>query len=500
MPQTNGSFRSPLDHLANHDCTECSLHEETERVCVMGRGDPASRVMIIGEAPGERESETGKVFSGRAGQLLDSHLRDSGLAELDPYISNVVKCRPYGNRNPERIEWEACRQYLDAEIRAVDPRGVLLLGNVALRAVGRKSGITKHRGVRLQLRDPLLAGVPVMATIHPAYVLRNPGQSATFGEDIRRFARLISGDFKAVPVKAKVVSSAKHLRQLTQKIESHRGVITYDVENRYQPWHPDWKLVCLGVSFDGESGFVVPLFHPASPFRKQWRRVAKAVGGALERSSAKLVAQNGKWDNVQLAGVGCFLEHSFDLLLASHLLDENRPKNLGFLSQTYLGADTYKGSVELKPEKILEQDLRDICIYNAHDVGYTYQIYTKMREELVAQPQLARIYTKLLMPASHVIQQVEYRGMYVNRNRLWDRILHVQNLVEEQKEVIYEHGAPRTINLNSPTQLAQWLFGRRSKGGLGLTPSQLTPKGAPSTREGVLLQYRDEAAVGALLR
>jgi DNA polymerase-1 len=339
-----------------------------------------------------------------------------------------------------------------------------------------------------------------MATIHPAYVLRNPGQSTVFAEDIRRFARLVNGSFQAVPVRGKMVSTTTGLRSLERKIRTHEGVISYDTEDRYDPWHPEWAIVVLGVSFDGETGYVVPLFHPDSPFRKRWKAVATYLGRALVDAGAKRVAQSGKHDNVQLAGVGAIVEHEFDLLLATHLLDENRPKNLGYLAQTYLGADVYKGSVELKPERILQQDLRDLCTYNAYDVGYTHQIYPKLRAELIEQPRLARLFTKLMMPASHVLQKVEYRGVYIDRDRLWDRIVKVQNMVKEQREVLEEYGCPKDLNLNSPQQLAGWLFAKKSKKGLGLTIRELTGTGQPSTREGVLLHYRDNPGVRALLR
>src|SRR3990172_4043915 len=143
---TRVKFKSPLDRLADHDCELCSLHETTERVCVMGSGNPKSRIMLIGEAPGANEAETGRVFSGRAGQLLDLKLQAAGLDREEVYVTNVVKCRPPDNRKPERVEWEACRKYLEREARAVRPRFVLLMGNLALQAIARKSGITKHRG------------------------------------------------------------------------------------------------------------------------------------------------------------------------------------------------------------------------------------------------------------------------------------------------------------------------------------------------------------------
>ncbi len=492
---------SKLDHLADHNCELCPLHEYTERVCVMGRGNPQSRIMILGEAPGANEADTGVVFSGRAGQMLDAALHSAGLSESDPYISNVVKCRPPENRTPERYEWESCADYLLLERGAVDPTHVLLLGNTALRAVAGTSGITKHRGVRLSLRGKLagdFAGCEVMATIHPAYVLRNPGQSSVFFEDVRRFARMVRGELRSAPVKTVLVNTAKGLRKLREILEA-ADVIAYDTEDRYAPWHPEWTIVVLGVSVDGQTTYVVPLDHPESPFRDKWRRVLQYLRPALERPGARLVAQNGKHDNVQLAGAKVFVNHAFDIMLAAHLLDENRPKNLGFLSQTLLGADEWKGMVELKPEKIMEQPLRALARYNGYDVGYTYQLRPKLKAELAEHPRLARLFTKLMMPASHVIQKVEYRGMPVDRDRLWDRIEALQKMIEEQVEVIREYGGG-DLNPNSPAQLGRWLFGGESDGGLGLSPLEVTARGAPSTRESVLLHYHDHPAVASLLR
>lgn len=496
-------YTSPLDHLANHNCTRCELHETTERVCIMGRGDPQSRIIIIGEAPGATESVTGKVFSGRAGQLLDIHLRDAALT--NSWITNVVKCRPPDNRQPGRDEENACRYYLEREVKAIRPTHALLLGNSALRTVARKSGITKHRGVPLRLQFNSVGEIPGMATIHPAYVLRNPGQSSVLAEDIRRFARLVRGDLKVIPIKGKLVRSIEGLRAVKRVIEQ-ADIVAYDVENCGQPWQQDWGITCLGLSVNGQDAYVIPLDHPDSPFRTRWRDVLRYLAPALKRRGLKLVAQNGKYDNIQLAGVGVHLEHTFDIMLAAHLLDENRPKNLGFLAQTLLGADVYKGTIDLK-DGGRNVNLRDLAIYNATDVGYTWQIYPKLRSELVEQAGLTRVFTKLMMPASHMIQQVEHRGMYIDQDRLWSRIDQVNDMVKKQKDIIggYYHTDDREqnwsdFNLNSTQQLGKWLFSAESDGGLGLDLIETTPTGKPSTREAVLLHHRNHPAVAALLQ
>jgi uracil-DNA glycosylase family 4 len=505
------TFSSPLDHLADHDCTRCSLHETTARVCIMGRGSPKAKVMILGEAPGANEADTGKVFSGRAGQLLDDLLHGAGFVPGDCYISNVVKCRPPDNRKPERTEWEACRTYLEREYRSVSPSHVLLLGNAALQAVARKSGITKQRGIKLDLKDPVFSRATTMATFHPAYILRNPGQHHVLAEDFRRFSRLISGELSAVAVKTRYVSTVEGLKNVKAWLEAlPSGTdVSYDVENYGRPWDPpgSWGIVCLGISVDGERSVVIPLDHPQSPFRRNWRKVLAYLKPGLERRDFKHLGQNAKHDNVQLAGAGVFVEHRFDIMLAAHILDENRPKNLGYLSQALLGADVYKGMVDLKPEKILTEPIKKIAIYNGYDVGYSWQLKQRLKAELVKEPRLARLFTKLVMPASHVVQQVEMAGMWVDQERLWSRIKILKDHVDQQLEVLNEHNPRRgdfardgDFNYNSTQQLGRWLFSGESRGGLGLDPIEVTKSGNPSTREAVLLHYHDHPAVAALLR
>jgi uracil-DNA glycosylase family 4 len=477
-------------------------------VCVMGRGNPDGKIMILGEAPGAEEERSGEVFRGKAGQLLDRALERAGIDPGSVYISNVVKCRPPDNRTPERLEWEACSTYLEAELERIRPDHILLLGNVALRAVARKSGITKQRGVRLDVKG--LSATTVMAAFHPAYALRNPGIHPVFQEDVRRFARAIHGQFQVVPVKKKFVNTVEGLRRVIKLLESAPAgtVLSYDVENRYRPWDKDWSIQCLGLSIDGETSYVIPLYHPESPFRKNWQRVLAHLKQALERQDLKLVAQNGKHDNVQLAGAGIYVDHRFDIMLAAHLLDENRPKNLGFLAQTYLGADVYKGMVELKPEKILQTDLKQMAVYNGNDVGYTWQIYQKLRPELIAQPRLTRLFTKLMMPGSHMIQRVEWRGMYCDKDRLFDRIAILQKEIKRRKEEMDEHISPRmlrsfpdeTFNFRSTQQVSRLLYTSEKKGGLGLDPVSFTKSGNGSTNEESLQNYVDHPFVQLLFQ
>ena len=156
---------------ASAGCTKCKLSKGRTTI-VFGSGDAETRLVIIGEGPGEEEDRQGKPFVGRAGQLLTKMLESVGFdRERDAYIANVVKCRPERNRNPEPDEVAACNPFLMAQLDTVRPGVILALGNFAAQTLlGTREGITKLRGRAYEYRSSIL--VP---TFHPAFLLRNPG-------------------------------------------------------------------------------------------------------------------------------------------------------------------------------------------------------------------------------------------------------------------------------------------------------------------------------------
>jgi DNA polymerase len=151
-------------------CRRCGLCETRTHV-VFSRGNSDSKVMIIGEGPGQREDETGLPFVGKAGQLLDKILASVNIDQgQDVYICNVVKCRPPQNRVPVREEADACRPFLDAQIDLIMPKLVLLAGATAVQAVLQvKDPISRLRGKWFPFRN----GAKVMPIFHPSYLLRN---------------------------------------------------------------------------------------------------------------------------------------------------------------------------------------------------------------------------------------------------------------------------------------------------------------------------------------
>jgi DNA polymerase len=152
-------------------CTTATAHTQT----VFGEGDPAARLMFIGEAPGETEDRIGRPFVGRAGEKLDEMVRAMGLRREQVYIANVLKSRPPDNRTPLQHEVDACGPYLIEQILTIQPEVIVTLGGPATKLLlATDVGITRLRGIWSEWRAP--AGevvIPVMPTYHPAYLLRN---------------------------------------------------------------------------------------------------------------------------------------------------------------------------------------------------------------------------------------------------------------------------------------------------------------------------------------
>lgn len=155
-------------------CQKCSLAKSRNNV-VFSDGKPNNKIMLIGEAPGYWEDMKGKPFVGKAGQLLDKIFNCVGLSrEKDIYICNTIKCRPPENRNPLPEEKSACREYLDAQIKILNPKIILLCGKVAAQSfLGEVNSITKIRGKWFDGNDYGFKNVKFMPIFHPSYLLRN---------------------------------------------------------------------------------------------------------------------------------------------------------------------------------------------------------------------------------------------------------------------------------------------------------------------------------------
>ena len=187
-PSTEASDWSRLEREVPA-CTACALHKSRTQT-VLGVGDRDADWLLVGEAPGAEEDRLGEPFVGQAGRLLDNMLAAIGLARgANVYIANVLKCRPPGNRNPEPGEVAQCTPFLLRQIALIQPRIIVAMGRFAAQTLlGSDATIASLRG-----RVHRYAGVPLVVTYHPAYLLRNLPDKSKAWTDLLLARRTVAG-------------------------------------------------------------------------------------------------------------------------------------------------------------------------------------------------------------------------------------------------------------------------------------------------------------------
>jgi uracil-DNA glycosylase len=179
------------------DCTRCPLHKQGRKQIVFGVGNPTADLMFVGEGPGADEDQQGEPFVGRAGQLLNNMIKAMGITREQVYIANVVKCRPPGNRTPEREECETCSPFLMRQIAVIKPKVVVALGAVAAKnLLAMNSSMAQLRGRFYDFKpagvrgsDLNWDGCKLAVTYHPAFLLRDPRQKGEAWKDLQMVMR-----------------------------------------------------------------------------------------------------------------------------------------------------------------------------------------------------------------------------------------------------------------------------------------------------------------------
>ena len=185
-PSPSQRFADPVQALRAirediGDCTRCRLDKQGRKQIVFGVGNPRAELMFIGEAPGADEDQQGEPFVGRAGQLLNNMIKAMGLRREDIYIANIIKCRPPGNRTPERDECETCSPFLMRQIATIKPKAIVALGAVAAKTLlAINAPMSELRGKWYDFRGTKLA-----VTYHPAFLLRDPRQKKEAWKDLQ---------------------------------------------------------------------------------------------------------------------------------------------------------------------------------------------------------------------------------------------------------------------------------------------------------------------------
>jgi DNA polymerase len=190
-PNAEQNHPTDLDSLRAFigDCKRCKLSQGRTHL-VFGEGSPSARLVFVGEGPGAEEDAAGRPFVGEAGKLLTKIIESGmGLKREDVYICNVVKCRPPNNRDPEADEVQICLPFLKQQLAIIRPEVICTLGRIAAKSLlGREFKITQERGNWFSFM-----GIPLMATFHPAYILRNPSEERPLKRQVWEDVQKIMG-------------------------------------------------------------------------------------------------------------------------------------------------------------------------------------------------------------------------------------------------------------------------------------------------------------------
>lgn len=468
----------------NPKCTLCKLHKTAEYVCLLGQGPEPCDIMVIGEAPGEREDDSGKPFVGRSGKLLETELARIGLPRKRVFITNAVSCRPPENRTPKKAEIAACKKWLDYQVAMVKPKFVLILGATALKAIGVEEGIKKLRGKPFE-KD----GITYLPTFHPAFILRSPDKSPVFSSDLDRFKEIV--DFGGIPreknLDFEIVDSWKKVETM---LEDLRGEISFDLETTcLYPWDKEAGITSYGFGTKRKQWLFPGTGHPQCNWSlADIKKIVKQVDRKIH--DCLIITHAGKYDCLWME-----VHHQvhwrpdFDTMIAHYILDENTNHGLDLLASMFLGAPDYDIDLEIKQGK-KGSYVKDLAPYHAADLYYTRNLKHIFKQKLSADPAVERVFNRILMPCVRMFVDVELRGFYVDFEKFGAVEKKLRRDIRIAEKKLAKFG---NINWASTKQLGELLFKK-----LKIPVVEYTPKGSPSTSESVLLRI-DHPITDALL-
>lgn len=479
---------NPEIQLAVRDsqCTMCKMgYETTEKdTCLTATGPTRARMMVVTKSP----------MSGRQRSEMATYLQRAGIDPETVSFTSAIKCRAW-DLEPGKTDLKACKPYLSREVELVGPQFILALGNEAMYSLIGKSGIMKYRG---QIFDR--GNAKVIPTISPSMIYRNPGLKGGFEADLKYFDRIRRGVDEEEDFRYHSVMTLGDMRLFIDALKQAE-IVSFDIEtNGFSEFASDARMVSLAVTLASNdpaapvSVWAVPLSHPESPWRRQWRKVLDKLAPHID-AVPKAVAHNGKFDLRWMRHFGFKRVLTFDTMLAAHTLDENRPKGLKPLAQQLLGVKPWA----ISTAELEDTPLGEVLEYNAKDTFYTLGLYRLFKSQLAKPENLRklRIFKLIMMPCSEIFTDVEREGVWTDTEALMTNWQIAQKELEaidaELRAMIPEDHGFKEINFN-PSNFSRWFLFEH----LGL-PVNARGKdkedgspGAPSMAEAVLLNLQDK--------
>lgn len=454
---------------------------------ITGIGPRTAKIFIVGDAPNYTELRTRSYGQGNSHRLLSQLLKDAGIDIDDCYYTPVIKC---GKDEKGKIPAPVMKEHkliLDRELEEVKPEWVIPLGANALKALTRTTKITEVHGTVI----PHKAGFKLFPALHPAMSLRDQRHWEAIQFDFKMLGKHYSGNgLIKHDLKYKWVKKTASLPAILRRIRNGED-FSYDLETNGLQMR--LKTAAISLSIFGFEDMVYVCDHEKlgeKVMKKFWTRVAEAV------DDQEVSTANGKFDQLWLYFMyGIRMANTFDVNLASHLLDENSPNGLKHNARVALeidpwdvDADTKKGNVTTYSGKKRQVE------YAAWDGYATLRLQRLRLDQLKADEALYRLFRWEVMPASNSYFTMETNGVCINQEALDAAEKKLKLKVRQTHRKMLRYTCNKEINWNSSDQLNAVLFDE-----LGLKPVAYTDGGVPSTAEDFLIKMKSQHPIIALL-
>lgn len=406
--------------LHHTDCELCGLYADCKTYCIRGKGSKSANILLVGEAPGYHEDAEGVPFVGKSGELLDGML-DLVKLKGQVYITNAVKCRPKDNAKPSQKQIAYCHKFLAREIAKLKPKVIVTLGDVPLRAVLNRVGVSRLRGT-VQTVIVGSESYKVIPTFHPAFALRMPSKAECIISDLYKAKSILTDNdtFESpeiIPVSDDIVDS------VLQEISAWKKhfVSAVDVEGTGKnPFQKNYKLVSYAFTGRGNKVYFVPADHPENTSYISKKNYTAILKKLFLNDNIYLCFHNGYYDvNAVRVTTGIrAVNYAHDTILAHHLVDENAAHDLDTLGKYYLPfAPEHKAVMKqrMKEEKgdMSRVDLDTLCEYNSRDAFNTLKLLEIFLPKIDSE-NMSWAYEVVMMRGINVLSDIGFNGIAID--------------------------------------------------------------------------------------
>lgn len=472
--------------MACYDCNLCAFSSPT---CIWGAGPSKAKVMVVNSYATEQDEQEGAAVMPSP---LVERLRAIGLDPEKVYYTNAIKCACPRGTKYKVGDIKKCKQHLDKEIAAVQPTYVLVLGAQALKATVDGS-ITELNGVMVE-KD----GIKYMPSYSPGIVYRDPGKAPFVEKAMNNFKAMMEGSLEGLPeLDIRLITNMRELKRAFHHLKDNNYLhLSYDIETTGLMRFED-EVNLFGFGND-QVQYIIPLearYSPLKGARLAQRKLIRTCVNWLNRNAKALVAGNGKFDDLFLKyRFGVKPNITFDVVLASHILNENTPNGVKENAVLECNAPEWDVDKDLKTGKYKTREkYQEYLTYLGYDIYYEYKLYRVFHRKLKQDRALMKLFYHLYMPGIISYETVEEHGVFIYPQQF----KRVRKHLESEREAIEKQllkMAKHEVNWNSPAQIQKLLYEE-----LKLPVIETTESGSPSTSEATLMQLKDKHPIVELI-